>query len=179
MTDEQLRSAKGEVLHIPTALGGVAVTYNIPEVGSAPLKLTPETLAGIFLGEISKWNDPKLVADNPGLANLNKEIVTVHRSDGSGTTSIFVDYLSTGNRTWEQQIGRGTSVNWPSGIGAKGNEGVSGEIKQNPDSVGYVEVIYAIQNNLGVAQVKNKAGSFVEPNLQSVTAAAAGVASTI
>ncbi len=179
MTDEQLKAAKnGVVLHIPMALGAVVPTYNVPEA-KAPLKFTGETLAGIFLGDIKKWNDPKLVADNPDLANVNKDIVVVHRSDGSGTTYIWVDYLSTASDAWKNKVGRGTSVNWPVGLGGKGNEGVAGEVKQNPYAIGYVELIYAIQNKLGYGDVKNKAGKFVTPNLDSVTTAAAGIADTI
>jgi phosphate transport system substrate-binding protein len=179
MTDEQLRAAKGgEILHIPAALGAVVPTYNLPGM-SGQIRFTGDTLAGIFLGEITKWNDPKLVADNPDLASVNRDIVVVHRSDGSGTTSIWVDYLSTVSKTWEQQVGRGTSVNWPVGLGGKGNEGVAGEVKQNQYSIGYVELIYAIQNKLGVGLVKNKAGKVVEPALQSVSAAAAGAAQNI
>jgi phosphate transport system substrate-binding protein len=181
MTDEQLAAAKGgEILHIPMALGGVVATYNLPELaGQAPLKLTSETLAGIFLGEIVKWDDPKLKADNPNLALPARDIVTVHRSDGSGTTYIFVDYLSAISPKWKDTVGVATSVNWPNGLGGKGNEGVAGEVKQNPYSIGYVELIYALQNKLGVALVKNQAGKFIEPNLDTVTAAAAGIADTI
>lgn len=179
MTDEQLRGAKGgELFHIPAALGAVVPTYNLPNV-SESLKFTPDTLAGIYLGEIKKWNDPKLVADNPSLGNVNQEIVVVHRSDGSGTTSIWVDYLSTVSKSWETKAGRGTSVNWPVGLGGRGNEGVAGEVKQNQYSIGYVELIYAVQNKLGVGLVKNKSGKFVEASLDSVTAAAASVAQTI
>jgi len=179
MTDEQLKAAKGgEILHIPMALGAVVVTYNIPGVTDV-LKLTPETLSGIYLGEVTKWNDPKLVADNPSLAKFDKDIVVVHRSDGSGTSYIFTDYLSSVSAAWKQKVGLGTSVNWPVGLGAKGNEGVSGEVKQNPNSIGYVELIYALQNKLGVSLIKNKAGNFVEPKIETVTAAAAAVADTI
>jgi phosphate transport system substrate-binding protein len=181
MSDEQLQTARGgEILHIPTALGAVVPTYNLPGLKSdTKLKFTGETLAGIFQGEITKWNDPKLVADNPELQGVNTDIVVVHRSDGSGTTSIWVDYLSTVSRSWEQSVGRGTSVNWPVGLGGKGNEGVAGEVKQTPNSIGYVELIYALQNGLGIGQVKNRAGEFVEPSLESVTAAAAGAAGNI
>jgi phosphate transport system substrate-binding protein len=179
LTDEQIRGAKGgDLFHIPAALGAVVATYNVP--GQAqPLKFTPETLSGIFLGDITRWNDPKLVADNPGLASVNNDIITVHRSDGSGTTSIFVDYLSTVSPKWAQSVGRGTSVNWPNGLGGRGNEGVAGEVQQNPYSIGYVELIYALQNRLGVGLVRNRAGQYPTPNLESVTAAAAGVAQTI
>ena len=179
LTDEQLKAAKGgALLHIPTTLGAVAVTYNIPGV-SKQLKFTPEALAGVFLGTITKWNDPRLVADNPDANLPASNIVVVHRSDGSGTTSIFTDYLSNVSPDWKSKVGTGTSVNWPTGLGEKGNEGVTNGVKQTPNSIGYVELIYAIQNKLAVAQVKNKAGQFVEPKLESVSAAAAGVSQTI
>lgn len=182
MTDAQLKDAKGgEIFHVPTALGGVVATYNIPELGATTkLRFSPETLVGIFMGTIAKWNDAKIKADNPSVANLpDKEIVTVHRSDGSGTTYIFTDYLSAVSPAWKEQIGTSTTVNWPNGLGGKGNEGVAGEVKQNPYSVGYVELIYAKQNKLGYAQVKNKAGQFVDAELETVTAAAEGIISTI
>jgi phosphate transport system substrate-binding protein len=179
MTDEQLRAAKGgEIFHIPTALGAIVPTYNIPNV-KTKLNFTGATLAGVFLGDIQKWNDPKLVADNPDLAGVNRDIVVVHRSDGSGTTFGFTDYLSTVNPDWQKKVGKGTSVNWPVGLGGSGNPGVAGEIQQNPYSLGYVELIYAVQNNLGYGMVKNKAGKFVDPSLDSVTAAAAASAQTI
>ena len=181
MTDEQMQQAKGgPILHIPTALGGVVLTYNIPELeGKDPLKFTPETLAGIFLGTITKWNDPKLVADNPALANINKPIVVVHRSDGSGTTFILVSYLAAVSADWKSKVGVGTSVNWPVGIGGKGSEGVSGAVKQNPYSIGYVELIYALQNKIAYGMVKNKAGNFVTASLDTVTAAAAGASKSM
>jgi phosphate transport system substrate-binding protein len=179
MTDEQIAAAKGgEIFHIPTALGAIVPTYNIPNV-TTRLKFTGDTIAGIFLGDITRWNDPKLVADNPDLANVNQDIVVVHRSDGSGTTFGFTDYLSTVSPSWLQNVGKGTSVNWPVGLGGSGNPGVAGEVQQNPYSVGYVELIYAIQNNLGYGMVKNKAGKFVDPSLDSVTAAAAASAQSI
>lgn len=179
MNDDQLKAAKGgEILHIPMALGAVVPTYNIPGV-TAQLKFTPDTLAGIFLGDIKNWNDAALVADNPDLKNIDKPIIVVHRSDGSGTTSIWVNYLSTVNKKWESSVGRGTSVNWPVGLGGKGNEGVAGEVKNNANSIGYVELIYAIQNKLSVGDVKNKAGKFITPNLDTVKAAAASVAAKI
>jgi phosphate transport system substrate-binding protein len=166
MTDEQLQEAKGgPVLHIPAALGAVVPTYNLPGFNDT-LKLTPETLAGIYLGEITKWNDPKLVADNPALAQMNRDIVVVHRSDGSGTTYIFVDYLSTISPAWKQKVGTATSVNWPVGLGGRGNEGVAGEVKQNPYSI-------------GVSLMKNKAGRFIEPTIDTTTAAAAGIGDRI
>ena len=180
MTDDQLKAAQGgEVLHIPMTLGAVVPTYNLPELGGTPLKLSPEAISGIFLGDITRWNDPKLATDNPGVNLPNKDIVVVHRSDGSGTSYIFTDYLSSVSTKWKDKVGTGTSVNWPVGLGGKGNEGVSGEVKQGAYTIGYVELIYALQNKLGVAQVKNRAGKYVEPNLAGVTAAAAGGAKNI
>ena len=177
MSDAQLADAKKkqgtDVLHIPTVLGAVVVTYNVPSVGPG-LRLTPEAVSGIFLGEITKWNDPKISSGNPGKNLPDKTIIVAHRSDGSGTSFIFTDYLSKVSKTWEEKVGRGTSVNWPAGLGAKGNEGVSGMVKQTEGSIGYVELAYAVKNNLPYAWVQNKAGNFVEPKLQSVTAAAAG-----
>jgi phosphate transport system substrate-binding protein len=179
MTDDQLQAASGgAILHIPAALGAIVPTYNIPGV-SAKLKFTGATLAGIFLGDITKWNDPKLVADNPDLANINQDIVVVHRSDGSGTSFGWTDYLSTVSPDWQQKVGKGTSVNWPVGLGGNGNPGVAGEVQQNPNSIGYVELIYAIQNKLGYGQVKNKAGQWIDASLDSVTAAAAASIQTI
>ena len=179
MTDDQLKDAKGgEIFHIPTALGAIVPTYNIPNV-DAKLKFTPETIAGIFLGDIQKWNDPTLVADNPGLANVDQDIVVVHRSDGSGTTFGFTDYLSTVSPAWQQNIGKGTSVDWPVGLGGSGNPGVAGEVQQNPYSIGYVELIYAIENNLGYGMVKNRAGKFIDPSLDSVIAAASAAAQSL
>jgi phosphate transport system substrate-binding protein len=179
MTDEQLKAAtKGEVLHVPMAMGAVAATFNVPEAKEA-VKLTPETLSAIYLGTIAKWNDPKLVADNPALKDVNKDIAVVYRSDGSGTTYIWTDYLSSISPEWKSKAGAATSVKWPTGIGGKGNEGVAGEVKQSPYSIGYVELIYALQNRLGVGQVKNSAGKFVSPDLESVTAAAAGIGDKI
>ncbi|MCI0707660.1 MAG: phosphate ABC transporter substrate-binding protein PstS [Ignavibacteriae bacterium] len=179
MTPEQMKEVTTkqgtEVLHIPTVLGAVVVTYNVPEIGEG-LQLSQEVLAGMFLGEIAKWNDPKIAAINPGKNLPNQHIIIAHRSDGSGTTYIFSDYLSKISKTWESKAGRGTSVNWPVGLGGKGNEGVSGLVKQTPGAVGYVELAYAVKNNLPYASIKNKAGEFVKPTLESVTAAAAGAA---
>src|SRR5262249_22550030 len=172
MTDDQIKGSKGgDVFHIPTALGAIVPTYNIPEV-KTKLKFTGQNLAGIFLGDINKWNDPKLVADNPELAQVDKEIVVVHRSDGSGTTFGFTDYLSTVSPDWNSKVGKATSVNWPTGLGGSGNAGVAGEVKQNPYSVGYVELIYALQNKMDFGQVMNKSGTWIDPSLDSVTAAA-------
>jgi phosphate transport system substrate-binding protein len=179
MTDDQLAAAKGgEIYHIPTALGGIVPTYSIPNV-KTKLKFTGDTLAGVFLGSISKWNDPKLVADNPDLSQINQDIVVVHRSDGSGTTFGFTDYLSSVSPDWQSKVGKSTSVNWPVGLGGSGNNGVAAEVQQNPYSLGYVELIYALQNKLDYGMVKNKDGQFVDPSLESVTAAASASLQTI
>ena len=169
MSDENLSKAPGKILHIPTVAGAVVMTYNLE--GNPALKLDGETIADIFLGKVKKWNDPKIAASNPGIKLPDKEIVVVHRSDGSGTTFIFTDYLSKVSAEWKQKVGNNTSVNWPTGIGGKGNEGVSGQVKQTPGALGYVELIYAVQNKMPYADVKNAAGQFVKPTLESVTAA--------
>lgn len=180
MTDAQLKEAKGgEILHIPMALGAVVATYNIPGLETTKLKFTGETLAAIFLGTITKWNDPKIAADNAGVKLPTEDIVSVHRSDGSGTSFVFTDYLSAVSAEWKTKVGASTTVNWPGGVGGKGNEGVAGEVKQTPFSIGYVELIYAVQNKLGVGLIKNKAGQFVEPNLAGVTGAAAAAAGKV
>jgi phosphate transport system substrate-binding protein len=171
MSDENLAKAPGKILHIPTVAGAVVISYNLP--GSPKLKLDGDTIAAMYLGQIKKWNDPKLTALNPGAKLPDQDIVVVHRSDGSGTTFIFADYLSKISPEWKTKVGTNTSVNWPTGLGGKGNEGVSGQIKQTPGAIGYVELIYAIQNKMPDAQVKNAAGQFVEPTLESVTAALA------
>jgi len=177
MSDEQLAEAKTkqgtDVLHIPTVMGAVVATYNLPEIG-ADLKFTPDVLAGIFLGEITKWNDAKISAVNKERTLPDKPIIVVHRSDGSGTTFIFVDYLTKVSETWKTIVGKGTSVNWPVGLGGKGNEGVAGLVKQTDGSIGYVELAYAVKNNLSYASIQNKVGNFVKPSLESVTAAAVG-----
>ena len=169
MSDENLSKAPGKILHIPTVAGAVVMTYNLE--GNPGLKLDGETIADIFLGKIKKWNDPKIAASNAGTKLPDKEIVVVHRSDGSGTTFIFTDYLSKVSAEWKRKVGNNTSVNWPAGIGGKGNEGVSGQVKQTPGALGYVELIYAVQNKMPYADVKNAAGQFVKPTLESVTAA--------
>src|SRR5882757_4125021 len=169
MSDDNLAKAPGKLLHIPTVAGAVVLTYNLP--GNPTLKLDGETTAGIYLGQIRKWNDAKIAALNPGTSLPDKEIVVVHRSDGSGTTFIFTDYLSKVSAEWKQKVGNNTSVNWPAGIGGKGNEGVSGQVKQTPGALGYVELIYATQNKMPYAEVKNTAGEFVKPSLESITAA--------
>ena len=169
MSDENLGKAPGKILHIPTVAGAVVLTYNLP--GNPALKLDGDTIAGIFLGQIKKWNDPKLTALNSGAKLPDQEIVVVHRSDGSGTTFIFTDYLSKVSGEWKEKVGNNTSVNWPAGIGGKGNEGVSGQVKQTPGAIGYVELIYATQNKMPYAEVKNTAGEFVKPSLESITSA--------
>jgi phosphate transport system substrate-binding protein len=178
MTDVQLKEFQDKrgsaILHFPTVLGADVPTYNIPGV-TAKLNFTPEALAGIYLGKITKWNDPELVKSNPGVNLPASDIAAVHRSEGSGTTFIWVDYLSKVSKEWETKVGRGTSVNWPVGLGGKGNEGVAGQVRQQPNSIGYVELIYAIQNKMAYGKVKNAAGEFVEASLASVTAAAAGM----
>ena len=169
MSDDNLSKAPGKILHIPTVAGAVVVTYNL--AGNPSLKLDGDTVAGIYLGQIKKWNDPKIAALNPGAKLPDQEIVVVHRSDGSGTTFIFTDYLSKVSGEWKQKAGNNTSVNWPTGIGGKGNEGVSGQVKQTPGAIGYVELIYALQNKMPYADVKNASGQFIKPTIESVTAA--------
>ena len=174
MSDEQLKEAKVPILHIPTVLGAVVPAYNVPGV-SGELKFTPEALAGIFLGKIEKWNDPAIAQANPGVKLPDQSIVVVHRSDGSGTTYIFTDYLSKVSKEWEATVGKGTSPKWPVGLGGKGNEGVAGQIRQLPGSIGYIELIYAAENKITYGSVKNAAGNFVKASLDSVTEAAASV----
>jgi len=172
MTDEQLKEAKVKILHIPTVLGADVPAYNVPGI-SGEIKFTPEALAGIFLGKIQNWNDPALTKVNPGMNFPNQQIIVVHRSDGSGTTYIFTDYLSKVSKEWETTVGRGTSVKWPVGLGGKGNEGVAGQIRQLPGSVGYIELIYAVENKITFGSVRNAAGNFVKASLDGVTEAAA------
>jgi phosphate transport system substrate-binding protein len=174
MTDEQLAAAPG-TLHIPMTSGSVVLAFNLPEL-EGKLNLSAETISGIFLGTISKWNDTAIAADNPGVTLPNKDIISVHRSDGSGTTYIFTNYLSKVSPAWQSQVGNSTAVNWPNGLGGQGNAGVAGEVKANDGAVGYVELAYAIQNNLPVATLKNAAGQWVAASYGSTTAAAEGVA---
>lgn len=172
MTDEQLKEAKTKILHIPTVLGAVVPAYNVAGV-SGDVKFTPEVLAGIFLGKIQNWNDPALAQVNPGVKFPNQPIIVVHRSDGSGTTYIFTDYLSKVSKDWESTVGKGASPKWPVGLGGKGNEGVAGQIRQLEGSIGYVELIYAVENKITYGSVKNAAGNFVKASLDGVTEAAA------
>jgi phosphate transport system substrate-binding protein len=176
MTDEQLSQAKVKILHIPTVLGAVVPAYNVPGV-SGEVKFTPQALAGIFLGKITTWNDPAITSANPGVNFPNTSIIVIHRSDGSGTTYIFTDYLSKVSSEWNSTVGKGTSVKWPTGLGGKGNEGVAGQVRQLTGSIGYVELIYAVQNNIPYGSVKNAGGVFMKASLESTTAAAASVKS--
>ena len=177
MTEMQLKEFQNkrgsEILHFPTVLGAVVPTYHIPGV-TAALNFTPEALAGIFLGKITKWNDPELTNANPGVKLPNADIVVVHRAEASGTTYIWVDYLAKISKEWETKVGRAAAVKWPVGLGGQGNEGVSGQLKQTPNSLGYVELIYALQTKMTYGKVKSAAGEFVQADLASVTAAAAG-----
>lgn len=175
MTDDQLQQAKFPILHFPTVLGADVPSYNIEGV-TQELNFTPEALAGIFLGKITKWNDPAIAGPNKGVKLPAADIVVVHRSEASGTTYIWTDYLSKISPEWQTKVGRNTAVNWPVGLGGKGNEGVTSMVKQTPNSIGYVELIYAIQQKLPYGKVKNPAGVFVKADLASVTAAAAGAA---
>jgi phosphate transport system substrate-binding protein len=175
MTDEQLSAAKVKVMHIPTVLGAVVPVYNIPGVNK-DLNFSGDVIADIYLGKISKWNDPRIVKDNPGVSLPDKAILPVYRSDGSGTTFIFTDYLSKVNPDWKSKVGNSSSVKWPTGIGQKGNEGVSGMVRQSPYSIGYVELIYAAQNKMSFGLVKNAAGKFIKASTNGVTDAAAAAA---
>ncbi len=173
LSDEELKGAPGKLLHIPTVMGAVVVTYNIPGAPKG-LKLRSDDIANIFLGKITKWNDSRIADDNPGVKLPDKPIIVVHRSDGSGTTSIFTDYLTNISKEWSGKVGKGASVKWPVGLGGKGNEGVAGQIKTTENSLGYVELAYAVENKLAYATLMNKEGVFVEPAIKSITAAAAG-----
>jgi phosphate transport system substrate-binding protein len=178
MNEEQLKAAPGAILHFPTVLGAVVPVYNIPGV-TAELKFTGPVLADIYLGKIKKWNDPAIAKLNPGVTLPSTDVTVVHRSDGSGTTFIFVDYLSKVSPEFKSKVGVNTSVNWPAGVGGKGNEGVSGLVRQTPGSIGYVELIYALQSKMAYGSVQNAAGEFVKASIESVTKAADSAASTI
>ncbi len=174
MTDQQLTDAPGRIFHIPTVMGAVVLAYNLPGV-SKGLKLTPAVVADIYLGKVTQWNDPRITSANAGIEVPDMPIIVARRSDGSGTTYIFVDYLCSISNEWKLGVGKGTSVNWPVGIGGKGNEGVAGLVKQTPGSIGYVELSYAVKNDLAYASVQNSSGNFIEPSLESTSKAAAGV----
>ncbi|MGA7916522.1 MAG: phosphate ABC transporter substrate-binding protein PstS [Candidatus Acidiferrales bacterium] len=175
MSDQQLAESKFKILHFPTVLGADVPSYNIPGV-NAELNFTQKSLADIFLGKITKWNDPELTKANPGVNLPGNDIVVVHRSDGSGTTYIWTDFLSKVSEEWKTKVGKGTSVNWPVGLGGKGNEGVSGLVKQTPNAIGYIELVYAVQNKIDFGKVQNADGKFIKADLAGVTAAAAGAA---
>jgi phosphate transport system substrate-binding protein len=170
MSDQDMKEAAGPILHIPTCAGSVVVTYNL--TGDPELKFTPDIIADIFLGKIGKWNDPRISALNPGMKLPDMAVTVVHRSDGSGTTFIFSDYLSKVSSEWKERVGQGTSLNWPTGLGGKGNPGVAGLVKQMPGSIGYVELIYALQNKMPYGTVKNEKGRFVTPTIASTSLAA-------
>jgi phosphate transport system substrate-binding protein len=178
MSDDEMSKLSAPVYHFPTVIGAVCITYNLPDVTTA-LKLSGEDIAGIYQGTIKKWNDKAIASLNPGVKLPNEDILVVHRSDGSGTTYIFSDYLAAVSPDWAKAPGRGKELQWPVGIGGKGNEGVAGQVKQTPGAIGYVELAYAKQNNLPVASVKNADGQFVAPSVESVTAAAEGVAAKL
>jgi len=177
MTDEQMGATKVPIVHLPTVLGAVVPTYNL--TGIEHLRFTANAIAGVFLGKITQWDDPEIAKANPGVKLPSAAIVPVHRSDGSGTSYVFTDYLSKVSSDWQKSVGRGTSVNWPVGLGGKGNEGVAGLVKQTPNALGYVELIYAVQNKLPYGDVQNRSGAFVAASLDSVTAAAASAAQSM
>ncbi len=170
LNEEELQKANNEIVHMPTCLGADVISYNLP--GNPQLKMTPDVIADIFLGKIHKWNDARIKKINPGIELPAQKIVVVHRSDGSGTTFIFSDYLTKVSKEWEEKVGRGKSLNWPIGLGAKGNEGVSGQIRQLPGSIGYIELTYAVTNDMQVAEIQNKSGNYIKPTLESVSLAA-------
>ncbi len=172
MSDDELKKAPGELAHIPTALGAVVLTYNLQGVAQ-PLRFSPDVVADIYLGKIKRWDDARIKNDNTGVALPAVEIGVVHRSDGSGTSAVFTDYLSKVSPEWKEKVGTGTSPTWPTGQGGKGNEGVTGQVKNQPNTIGYVELAYAEQNKLPVAEIKNSAGNFVAPSLENISAAAA------
>jgi phosphate transport system substrate-binding protein len=173
MTDEQLAASKVKLIHIPTVLGAVVPIYNVP--GAGDIRFSPEVLADIFLGKISTWNDARIAKDNPGVKLPDQKIIVVHRSDGSGTSYIFTDYLSKVSKEWAGGPGKGTSPSWPVGVGGKGNEGVAGLVRQLPGAIGYVELIYALQNKISYGEVKNAAGTWVRASIAGVTEAAASI----
>ena len=174
MTQDQLNEAPGRIYHIPMVMGAVAVVYNVDGVSSG-LKLSPDVLADIYLGKVTMWNDGRIASDNPGLKLPAEGIVVAHRSDGSGTSFIFTDYLSSVSSTWKGKVGKATAVNWPIGLGGKGNEGVAGTVKQTKGSIGYVELAYAVHNNMDFADMKNSSGSYITPSVESTSKAAEGV----
>jgi phosphate transport system substrate-binding protein len=178
LNEEEEQKAKGAV-HIPETIGSVVVAYNLPQIGDVELKLTGPIIADIFMGKITKWDDPKIKEINPELQLPSEDIITVHRSDGSGTTFVFTDYLANVSSEWETNIGKGKSVQWPVGIGAPGNEGVSGSIKNTPNAIGYIELAYALTTDTKYANIQNKEGNFIKPSLDSTSAAVASFAAAL
>jgi phosphate transport system substrate-binding protein len=178
MTDSQITAIRGNVLHLPTVLGAVVPVYNLPGV-TTQLKFTADVLAGIFLGQITRWNDTRIAAANPGVALPDRDVIVVHRSDGSGTTYVWTDYLAKVSADWSRRVGRGTAVNWPVGLGGQGNPGVASTVSRTPGAVGYVELVYALQNRIAYGLVRNRAGNFVNATLQSTTAAASGAVASL
>jgi phosphate transport system substrate-binding protein len=178
LNNQRLKEMPRAILHFPTVAGAVVLAYNLPSV-TAPLQLTPDAVAGIYLGKITMWNDKQIAASNPGVALPNTPIAPIHRSDGSGTSYIFTAYLSAVSKTWKELVGNNTSVSWPVGLGGKGNEGVSGLVRQAPGAIGYVELAYAKQNNFSMASIRNASGKFIAPSLASTTAAASGAAAAL
>ena len=174
MNESQIQAVNGNVLHVPTVLGAVVVTYNLPSLGATQLKFDGNLLVDIFMGRVTNWNDRKIAALNPGVKLPDQDLIVVHRSDGSGTTYVFTDYLNKFSREWKDKVGYATSVNWPVGLGGKGNEGVTQQVKQTEGALGYVELVYAISNKLPYAQIKNASGNYISPSLETVTSAAAG-----
>jgi phosphate transport system substrate-binding protein len=174
MTDSMIAAVQGNVVHVPTVLGAVVLTYNLPSLGNTSLKLDGATIADIFLGRITRWNDPRIASLNPGITLPALDMVVVHRSDGSGTSYVFTDYLSKVSPDWKSSVGTSNAVNWPVGLGGKGNDGVTQLVRQTEGSIGYIELVYAVSNHLPYAQVKNAAGQYVTPSLETVSAAAAG-----
>ena len=175
MTDAELKASPGELIHIPTVLGAVVITYNLSGVAK-PLRFSPDVIADIFLGKITRWNDARIKADNPDANLPSTDLTVVHRAESSGTSFVFTDYLAKVSAEWKEKVGADKSPKWPVGQGGKGNEGVTGQLKQQPNTIGYVELAYAVQNKLPVALVKNASGNFVEPSIDAVTAAAAASA---
>ena len=173
MSEKEMAAVKGKILHFPTVMGAVVPVYNVPGI-TQELKFSPEVLAGIFLGTVAKWSDKRLAADNPGVKLPNEDVLVVHRTDGSGTTFVWTDYLSKISPEWKSKVGAAKAVSWPVGLGGAQNAGVTGLVKQTPNSIGYVELIFAVQNKMGYGQVKNSAGNFVKADIASVTEAAAG-----
>jgi phosphate transport system substrate-binding protein len=174
MTDEQIAGVGGNVAHLPTVLGAVVLTYNLPSLAGTKLRLDAPTIVDIFLGKVTKWNHPRIAALNPGVTLPNRDLLVVHRSDGSGTTFVFVDYLSKVSAEWKSSVGAATSVSWPVGLGGKGNEGITQQVKQTEGALGYVELVYAASNNLPFALIQNASGEFADATLDAVSAAAAG-----